>query len=101
MSLINILEERLATSDDTFFGRIFSHVSHVYKIRKYDTTQLAPMVLKDDRVKNAVEKVAIQQYQDSDSNEDEFYQGLLKTNEKRARKLLNDMKSTISYGLLR
>lgn len=59
------------------------------------------MVLKDDRVKNAIEKVAIQQYQDSDSNEDEFYQGLLKKNEKRARKLLNDMKSTISYGLLR
>lgn len=46
-------------------------------------------------------KVAIQQYQDSDSNEDEFYQGLLKKNEKRARKLLSDMRSTISYGLLK
>lgn len=101
MALINIIQERLASSGDGFFQRIFTHLSHVCHLTTYDAVQFAPTILTDDRVKNAIEKAAIQQYQDSDSNEDEFYQGLLKKNEKRARKLLQDMRSTLSYVLLK
>lgn len=73
----------------------------VYEFKRFEYPQVADLVLKNERLKHAVEKTAIQQFQDSDKSDDEFYQQLLKNNEKRARKLLKDMRSTLSDFLLK
>lgn len=57
--------------------------------------------MKDERLKRAIEKTALQQFQDTESQDDEYYQQLLKSNEKRAHKLLYGMRSTLSDFLLR
>lgn len=70
-------------------------------LKKYSYPQIADLVLKDDRVKTAVEKAALQQFKDSDSTEDEYYQELIQKNQARAKKLTFDMRSTLSDFLLR
>lgn len=55
----------------------------------------------DERLKQAIKKTANQQYRDSKDIGDEFYMTLVKNNEKRARKILKDMRSTLSDFLLR
>lgn len=57
-------------------------------------------VLKDDRVRHAIEKMTMQQFEDSDRDDDEFYNDLVTSNEKRARKLLFDMKATLTDDFL-
>ncbi|KAF7272833.1 hypothetical protein GWI33_014397 [Rhynchophorus ferrugineus] len=56
----------------------------------------------DDRVIKAIEKTAIRQFQEMDTdNDDEVYMKILKATEKRAQKILFDMRSTLSDFLLR
>lgn len=70
-------------------------------LKKFSYPQIADLVLKDDRVKSAIEKAALQQFKDSDSTEDEYYQELIRKNQNRAKKLTFDMRSTLSDFLLR
>ncbi|KAJ8974764.1 hypothetical protein NQ317_008203 [Molorchus minor] len=82
-------------------SKTFSHLYQVYELKKYDYPQLSDLVLKDDRLKRAVEKVFVQQFKEQPEESDEIYQQLLKNNQKRAKKLLYDMRSTLSDFLLR
>ncbi|XP_064211335.1 glycerol-3-phosphate acyltransferase 1, mitochondrial isoform X4 [Tribolium castaneum] len=100
-ALNNILDHTPSLDKNGFLQRTFSHLNQVYQLRKFDYPQVAEIVLKDDRLKKAIEKTALQQYQDSERNDDEFYQELLKNNHKRAKKLLYGMRSTLSDFLLR
>nr|CAH7741116.1 unnamed protein product [Callosobruchus chinensis] len=101
LALRNILDYQLPQNKNGLIQRAFSHLHQVYELKKYDYPQVADLVLKDERLKKAVEKMAAQQFRDSDSNEDEYYQELVERNRKRARKLLYDMRSTLSDFLLR
>ncbi|RZC42703.1 glycerol-3-phosphate acyltransferase 1, mitochondrial [Asbolus verrucosus] len=100
-ALNNILDHTPTLQKNGFLQRTFSHLNQVYQLKKFDYPQVAEIVLKDDRLKHAIEKTALQQFQDSDKNDDEFYQELLKNNQKRAQKLLYGMRSTLSDFLLR
>nr|CAI5833349.1 unnamed protein product [Callosobruchus analis] len=101
LALRNILDYQLPQNKNGLIQRAFSHLHQVYELKKYDYPQVADLVLRDERLKKAVEKMAAQQFRDSDSNEDEYYQELVARNRKRARKLLYDMRSTLSDFLLR
>ncbi|CAH1970223.1 unnamed protein product [Acanthoscelides obtectus] len=101
LALRNILDYQLPQNKNGLLQRTLSHFYQVYELKKYDFPQVADLVLKDDRLKKAVEKMALQQFKDSDSNEEKYYQELVDRNGKRARKLLYDMRSTLSDFLLR
>ncbi|CAH0555865.1 unnamed protein product [Brassicogethes aeneus] len=101
LALTNILNFSPPPWQDGLLQRSFSHLTKVYALKKFEYPQVADLVLHNERLKDAIEKTAVQQFQDSDNSEDEFYQKLLKANEKRARKLLYDMRSTLSDFLLR
>ncbi|XP_066158287.1 glycerol-3-phosphate acyltransferase 1, mitochondrial isoform X2 [Euwallacea fornicatus] len=101
VALINILDYQTSTSQGGLLSTIFSHLHQVSVLKRYLYPQVAHLVLKDDRVKTAVEKSAVQQFKDSDSNEDEDYQELVQKNFARAKKLTFDMRSTLSDFLLR
>ncbi|XP_019771781.2 glycerol-3-phosphate acyltransferase 1, mitochondrial isoform X1 [Dendroctonus ponderosae] len=100
LALINVLNHEVPFKSG-FLSRTFSHVFQVSQLKRYAFPQVANLVLRDDRVKKAVERVAVQQLKDSDSTEDEFYQELIKKNQARAKKLVSDMRSTLSDFLLR
>lgn len=57
-------------------------------------------VLVDEHVRHAIEKMTMQQFEDADRDDDDFYHELFTSNEKRAKKLLFDMKATISDDYL-
>lgn len=101
LALKNILDHQLSPSKDGYFQKLFNHLYQVYQFKKFPYPQVAEIVLKDDRLKNAIEKMTVQQFQDVDSNEDSVYQELLKRNQRRAKKLLYNMRSTLSDFLLR
>ncbi|XP_066253087.1 glycerol-3-phosphate acyltransferase 1, mitochondrial isoform X2 [Euwallacea similis] len=101
VALINILDYQTSTPQHGLLPKIFSHLHQVSVLKRYLYPQVAPLVLKNDRVKTAVEKSAVQQFKDSDSNEDEDYQELVQKNFARAKKLTFDMRSTLSDFLLR
>ncbi|KAJ8920132.1 hypothetical protein NQ315_011789 [Exocentrus adspersus] len=101
LALRNILDYQLPTHSNDFLHRTFSHLYQVYELKKFDYPQVADFVLKDDRLQRAIEKATIQQFQNADNGDDEYYQQLLKANQKRAKKLLYDMRSTLSDFLLR
>ncbi|XP_063923049.1 glycerol-3-phosphate acyltransferase 1, mitochondrial isoform X1 [Zophobas morio] len=101
LALNNILDHTPSLHNNGFLQRTFSHLNQVYQLRKFDYPQVAEVVLNDDRLKQAIEKTALQQFQDSDRNDDDFYQELLKNNQKRANKLLYGMRSTLSDFILR
>lgn len=101
LGLNNILEYAPAKSKYNFIQKTFNHLSQVYELKKFDYPQVAGTVENDERLKQAAEKIAYEQFNDSDRNDDEYYQKLLKNNEKRAKKLLYDMRSTLSDFLLR
>lgn len=101
LALINILNYQTPLANRGILSRIFSHLHQVSVLKKFSYPQIADLVLKDDRVKTAVEKAAVQQFKDSDSTEDEYYQELIQKNQARAKKLTFDMRSTLSDFLLR
>ncbi|KAF2900464.1 hypothetical protein ILUMI_05716 [Ignelater luminosus] len=101
LGLKNILYEYPAVTKNGFFHRTFAHLAQVYEAKTFGYKQVANAVLQDDRFQDAIEKTTIQQFQDSDNSDDEYYMQLLKNNERRARKLLKDMRSTMSDFLLK
>ncbi|GJQ71556.1 hypothetical protein Trydic_g11264 [Trypoxylus dichotomus] len=101
LALKNILNFNPPKSKYNFLQRTFSHLAQVYELKKFDYPQVADRVMYNDRLKHAIEKAANQQYKDSNDTGDELYMTLLKNNEKRARKILKDMRSTLSDFLLR
>lgn len=101
LGLKNILLEYPAITKHGILSKTFSHFSQAYQSRSFNYIQVAHGILQDDRVQDAVEKASIQQFKDADSNEDEYYQYLWKNNEKRAKKLLKDLRSTMSDFLLK
>ncbi|KAK9747487.1 Acyltransferase [Popillia japonica] len=101
LALKNILNYTPPKSKYSFLQRTFSHLAQVYELKKFDYPQVADRVMYDERLKQAIKKTANQQYRDSKDIGDEFYMTLVKNNEKRARKILKDMRSTLSDFLLR
>lgn len=101
LALKNVLSYTPASSRYSLLNSAFPHLSQVYELQKFEYPQVADIVLKDNRLKVAIEKTSMQQFKDSDNDDEEFYQILLKNNTKRARKLLVDMRSTLSDFLLR
>lgn len=101
LALKNILNYTPAQSKYNLLHRTFNHLSQVYELRKFPYPQVEGTVFRDERIRQAIQETALQQFKDAHSSEDELYQELLKTNEKRARKLLRDMRSTLSDFLLR
>lgn len=101
LALRNILNYQLPKHNNGLLQRTFSHLYQVYELKKYDYPQVADLILKDERLKRAIKKATIQQFQDSEKSDDEFYNQLLKGNQRRAKKLLYDMRSTLSDFLLR
>lgn len=71
-----------------------------YEVKKFTYPQVVEQILRDERLRHAIEKMTLQQFQDSDRTDDEFYQELWDSNEKRAKKLLYDMRATISNDFL-
>lgn len=86
LALNNILDYQLPPSKNGYFPKLFSHLYQVYQLKKFPYPQINEIVLKDERLKNAIDKTTVQQFQDVDSNEDVVYQQLLRSNQKRAKK---------------
>lgn len=101
LALKNILDFKPLYRKRSLLHRIFPQLMQVVEFKRFEYPQVAQLVLKDARVKHAIEKTAVQQFQDSGNTDDDFYQQLLRNNEKRARKLLKDMRSTLSDFLLK
>ncbi|XP_049823463.1 glycerol-3-phosphate acyltransferase 1, mitochondrial isoform X2 [Aethina tumida] len=102
VALKNILRHEFPASENGLLQKTFSDLCQVYALKKFEYVQVADLVLQNERLKQAIEKTAVQQFKDaSDETDDEFYQKLLQENGKRARKLLYDMRSTLSDFLLR
>lgn len=58
-------------------------------------------VLKDERLRQAIETAAQSDYGKTGEKDDEMYKGIVKRYESRATKILHDMHSTLSDFLLR
>lgn len=58
-------------------------------------------VLRDERLRLAIEAAAQNDYSQTDKKNDEVYKGSVQQHEARATKILYDMRSTISDFLLR
>lgn len=85
----------------------FPFLIHCLRLHKFAYPQVADLVLKDERLKNAVKKSAektveeLKETATEDVDEDEQYEQTLKSNKKRSQLLLLDMRSKISDFLLR
>lgn len=101
LALNNILDFKPIYQKRSLLHRLFPQLMQVIEFKRFVYPQVAQNVLKDTRVKHAIEKSAVQQLQDSGDDRDDYYQQLLKSNEERARKLLRDMRSTLSDFLLK
>jgi hypothetical protein len=58
-------------------------------------------VLRDERLRLAIEAAAQYDYNQTDEKSDDVYKGIVEQHEARASKILCDMRSTISDFLLR
>jgi hypothetical protein len=58
-------------------------------------------VVKDERLRQAIEAAAQHDYSKTGEEDDEVYKGILQGHEARATKILYDMRSTLSDFLLR
>lgn len=101
LALINILNRPMSVENHGFLSRIFPDISQVFQLKKYSYPQVADLVLQEERVKTAIERASLRQFEDSDSSDNELYQELYKRCQKRAKQLLGNMRSTLSDGLLR
>lgn len=90
----------------------FPTLAQCLRIRKFDYPQVADAVLKDDRLKTAMElsvrktnRENRENYrrtsEDGEYDEDEQYDKVMKEHKKRTKHLLMDMRSKISFSLLR
>lgn len=99
--LRNILLVDAQDIGNNFLARKFCHLTTVYQLKKYEYPQLAPTVVKDERLRQAIEAAAQHDYSKTGEEDDEVYKGILQGHEARAVKILYDMQSTLSDFLLR
>ncbi|XP_069690176.1 glycerol-3-phosphate acyltransferase 1, mitochondrial isoform X3 [Periplaneta americana] len=97
----NVLDVDAESCGNSCMARTFCHLSTVYRIKKYEYPQLAPTVLRDERLRQAVEAAAQLDYGKPVDGDDPNYTGLLQRHEARATKILWDMRSTMSDFFLR
>lgn len=103
-----------SSSSNSFFNwnAWFPFLTHVSRLHRYPYPQVADLVLKDDRLKNAIELSVTkalderrnsksEEDQENDFDEDEQYEKIKKNHQKRTKALLVDMRSKISDFLLR
>lgn len=97
------------------WGGWFPFLAQCVRLIPYPYPQVSGTVLKDDRLKSAIELSAKELLKDkkhelnqsgngnptSEFDEDEYYEEMLKAQEQRAKRLLIDMRSKISDVLLR
>lgn len=103
LSVINLFTQQKELKDgyDAFLQRFCGDLLRIYSVKKFDYPRVEGTVLEDERLKNAVERTASEQFNDINTNDEIYYQKLVKNNEKRGFKLLYDMRSTLSDFLLR
>ena len=122
----NVLLVDAQSIDNSFWARTFCHLTSVYQLKKYEYPQLAPavsasspctfwcsvdiqflisccvlQVLRDERLRLAIEAAAQYDYSQTDEKNDEVYKGIVQKHKARATKILYDMRSTLSDFLLR
>ncbi|GLV32811.1 minotaur [Carabus blaptoides fortunei] len=101
LSLVNLFNQDSYINQNGIMHKICSDLLQVYSVKKFEYPRVEGTVLKDERLKKAIEKTAIEQFHDMKSDSDTIYKKLIKNNEDRAYKLLYDMRSTLSDFLLR
>lgn len=101
LALVNLFNQELPVDQNGFLYRLCSDFFKVYQVKKYDYPRVEGTVLRDERLKKAIEKTTIEQFHDVNGKDEEYFKKLIKNNEKRAYKLLYDMRSTLSDFLLR
>lgn len=102
----NFVENVLKTdaeTDESFLTRTFCHLVHNYRLKKFDYPQVADSVLADERMKEALHKTTQQLACSApqEAQSDEQYKQIFMAQEARARRILLDMRSTLSDFLLR
>lgn len=86
----------------------FPFLSHLFHLKRFPFPQVSDSVMQDERLKNAmrmsVERTIQEKRQiapNDEFDEDEQYEQIQKEHQKRTKSLLYDMRSKISYFLLR
>lgn len=98
------------------FGGWFPFLAQCFRLKRFPFPQVSGKVLKDERLRGAIEQAAKEAVNEKKQmlrnaagttqepeqfDEKSFYMEMLKKHEKRAARLVNDMKSRISDFLLR
>lgn len=99
--MLDILSHDPFRSRTGMIQNTFNHLSQVISCTKYDYPRVEESVLNDKKLRDAIEQTVHQQCDDLNCHTDDFQKKLEKTIEKRAAKLLHDMRSTLSHFLLR
>ncbi|XP_067010408.2 glycerol-3-phosphate acyltransferase 1, mitochondrial isoform X2 [Anabrus simplex] len=84
-----------------FFSRTFCHLATVWQLKKYDYPQVCATVLRDERLRQAIEMAAQRDLTEAGTSDEKVYASLIKKHEKRAVDIVHNMKSTLSDFLLR
>lgn len=100
VSLRNILQEEFAPNSG-YISRTFKHLAQVYNLRKFDYPTINESVLKDERLKEAIEHTAKDQCNQRGETSQDALNKLIHQHELRAKRLLDDMRSKLSDLLLR
>lgn len=99
-SLRNVLEVD-AQNGKGFLTRRVCHLNTVWNLKKYEYPQLSPTVLRDERLRQAVEEAAKKDAQEEKVDKDSLYGVFLKKHEERATRVVMKMRSTLSDFFLR
>lgn len=98
------------------FGGWFPFLAQCFRLKRFPFPQVSGTVLKDERLRGAIEQAAKEAVNEKKQmlrsaagtsqeaepfDEKSFYMEMIKKHEKRAARLVNDMKSRISDFLLR
>ncbi|KAK3928172.1 Glycerol-3-phosphate acyltransferase 1, mitochondrial [Frankliniella fusca] len=100
VGLRNILQEEFAPNSG-YASRLFKHLAQVYNLRKFDYPTINESVLKDERLKEAIEHTAKDQCNQRGETSQDALNKLIHQHELRAKRLLDDMRSKLSDLLLR
>ncbi|XP_059611909.1 glycerol-3-phosphate acyltransferase 1, mitochondrial isoform X2 [Phlebotomus argentipes] len=91
------------------WGTWFPILAQCLRVRKYHFPEVSPIVLEDERVKSAIDQAAIQSVREERQaaeaqgkafSDTETYTEMLERHNKRARKVMMDMRSKLSNVLL-
>lgn len=106
LAAVDILKVTQHASTDNKFdwGNYFPHLAQNLRLRKYNFKYVFDSVINNKLLDKEIERVAKNEMKDtglSYEEEDQQYEALLKKYNERARKLLLEMRCTLSDGLLR